>query len=655
MATTLPSPPGLPPLHTSEPPAESSPTVKGRLRAHLSYWEDVLKAPPKVLRTIREGYQIKFSSPPPQASFRNNRSALAHQEFVSTEIQGLLKRGCVRKLARPPFVTNPLTVSTNGTKLRLILDLRYVNDYIPKEYIKFDDWDVFQHFISEGCWMYKFDLSSGYHHIDIHPSSQGFLGFSWAGECGPEYFVFTVLPFGLSPAPRIFTRTLRPLSVFWHDLGIKIAVYIDDGGGAEDDLPTAVRSSGVVRDTLCRAGFLVNTEKSVWDPCQIMTWLGITADSIANVTRISDKRISKCVAHIDRMLSRPYTSARNLARFVGLIISTSRVIGAIVFFNTRYCNDLVVNRVSWDRSIKLFSCNDAIREIIFWKQNLVSLNSRPFVQESHYSDVIVHSDASAFAIGAVTNDDRACHRSLCAGERIMSSTYRELLAILYGLRVFNSHLTGKRVDWFVDNFAASVIVVRGSARLHLHKLASDIQAASAGINLTVSWVPRECNTTADILSKYVDADAWEVADAIFQHLQKVWGPVSLDVFANSANTKAKYFYSKFYEIGTLGVDAFSQPWSGHVCWIVPPISEIQRVLAKLRSEPVMGVLGVPYWPSAGFWPLLRANGNWASFVVDSRVFSDSHDQRVVLPGPCPVSAMGSDTFYTRMVFLRVAS
>ena len=29
-------------------------------------------------------------------------------------------------------------------------------------------------------WFYSFDIKSGYHHIDIFPSDQDFLGFSWS-------------------------------------------------------------------------------------------------------------------------------------------------------------------------------------------------------------------------------------------------------------------------------------------------------------------------------------------------------------------------------------------------------------------------------------------------------------------------------------------
>jgi len=87
--------------------------------------------------------------------------------------------------------------------------------------------------------MNKFDLKSGYHHIDICQLHQQFLGFQWAlGGPGSQYFCFTVLPFGLSSAPYLFTEIFRPVVRYWRGLGIHLVLYLDDGAGCEKDFPT---------------------------------------------------------------------------------------------------------------------------------------------------------------------------------------------------------------------------------------------------------------------------------------------------------------------------------------------------------------------------------------------------------------------------------
>ena len=55
--------------------------VKGRLRAHVGFWEEV-HAPSFIIECIREGSKIPFYSTPSDASFRNYSSALAHADFV---------------------------------------------------------------------------------------------------------------------------------------------------------------------------------------------------------------------------------------------------------------------------------------------------------------------------------------------------------------------------------------------------------------------------------------------------------------------------------------------------------------------------------------------------------------------------------------------
>ena len=63
--------------------------------------------------------------------------------------------------------------------------------------------------------MFSFDLKSGYHYVEIFQPHQTFLGFSWDFQGETGFYIFTVLPFGLSVAPYIFTRYSAP----WSDGG----------------------------------------------------------------------------------------------------------------------------------------------------------------------------------------------------------------------------------------------------------------------------------------------------------------------------------------------------------------------------------------------------------------------------------------------------
>ena len=118
-------------------------------------------------------------------------------------------------------VINPLSVSVQPLGKRwLILDLRVVNACLYKRKVKFDNHNKALDYFTLNDFMIKSDLKSSYHHLDIFPAHRKFLGFSWAFEDGVLQFLqFNVLPFGLSTAPYIFTKLLRPLVKLWRGQG----------------------------------------------------------------------------------------------------------------------------------------------------------------------------------------------------------------------------------------------------------------------------------------------------------------------------------------------------------------------------------------------------------------------------------------------------
>ena len=83
--------------------------------------------------------------------------------------------------------------------------------------------------IEESDLLLKFDLKSGYHHVDIFEAHQVYLGFAWGSLGKTRYYVFTVLPFGLSTACYAFTKLLRPLIGYWRGQGLRVVLYLDDG------------------------------------------------------------------------------------------------------------------------------------------------------------------------------------------------------------------------------------------------------------------------------------------------------------------------------------------------------------------------------------------------------------------------------------------
>ena len=193
-----------------------------------------------------------------------------------------------------------------------------------------------QDFLDNKDFLYKSDICQGYHHIDIDKNHQKYLGFSWKIDEKIRYFMFTVLPVGLCSVPFIFTKVMHSLVKFWRREGIKICVYIDDGLGAFPSLDLAVEDAEFVRNSLTQCGFIINSEKSVWQPQKELIWLGIKINLINLRFTIPENRVLSIMESIQVTIQHlPYTTVRNLLRLCGKIISTKFVLGNIAQLKTR--------------------------------------------------------------------------------------------------------------------------------------------------------------------------------------------------------------------------------------------------------------------------------------------------------------------------------
>ena len=115
--------------------------------------------------------------------------------------------------------------------MRLVLDLRHVNPHLWKQKCKFEGVNCLLQYLKKDAHLISFDLKAGYHHVDIFQQHQEFLGFCIPKENGEDqqYYVFTVLPFGLSTAGAVFTRLMNCVVRKMRLDGLQSIVYLDDG------------------------------------------------------------------------------------------------------------------------------------------------------------------------------------------------------------------------------------------------------------------------------------------------------------------------------------------------------------------------------------------------------------------------------------------
>ena len=574
-----------------------------------------------ILDIINNGYKLPFITTPCTIELNNNRTAFNESKFVTNEITTLLSKGYIKKVSNRPHVINPLSVAFNSQgKRRLILDLRHVNKHLFKFCVKYEAFDVLKNYITKGGFMVKFDLKSGYHHINIFEEHQTFLGFSWFYQNTKSYFIFTVLPFGLATACNVFTKFMRPLISRWRGLGIKIIVYLDDGIVTNSSSQILGDQALLIKKDLRECGFSLNDEKCVWQPTDYLEWLGLYINLETFEFVAPSRKVDKLIVHLNKALNSLYSTPRLLAQLVGFIVSLKLAIGPKAIFFTRYMQIAIKDSVSWNQLVQI---SDSVRtEMKFW--NIVchkKMLSYPInEQKCGVNALSIYTDASGTGGGGFIKEipNSEVYFQWDYEDQNQSSTYRELKALYLVVQKLSFLVKNREILWHTDNQNCVRIINFGSMTNKLHSLANCINSYNNfhSIKLFPIWIPRALNSYADGLSKLSNNSDWSVDKIIFDYFNKIWGPFTFDRFADNNNTKCQKFNSLKDCINSLGINSFNYDWSNDNNWLVPPIDLISRTILHMKECKAKGVLVVPKWPSSYFWPTLANDEGFYNFIID---------------------------------------
>ncbi len=129
--------------------------------------------------------------------------------------------------------------------------------------------------IRTGDWFCSLDLKDAYFHIQIAPHHRRFLRFAFEGVA----YQYTVLPFGLSLAPRTFTKCMYAALSPLRQMGIRILNYLDDWLILAQSEVELLSHRTLILSHLERLGLRVNFAKSALSPSQRVSFLGTVLDS----------------------------------------------------------------------------------------------------------------------------------------------------------------------------------------------------------------------------------------------------------------------------------------------------------------------------------------------------------------------------------------
>ena len=344
--------------------------------------------------------------------------------------------------------------------------------------------------------------------------------------------------------------------------------------------------------------------------------------------------------------------ARHLASITGILLSMSLAVGPVSRLMTRAMYALIESRVSWCDQLSV--TGEVRYELEFWMSGLEKFKSQP-IWHSPSAVRVVYSDASDTGYGdyIVEHGPYVAQGQWTPEQARQSSTWRELRAVVMVLESLGHKLSNSRVRWFTDNQNVARILEVGSRKFNLQCEVVKVfnLMLEHQIHIEPSWIPREQNEYADYLSRIVDYD-WQLNPMIFSALDSMFGPHTVDRFADSHNTHLVRFNSRYGNPGSEAVDAFTVNWAGENNWLCPPIGLIPRVLRHAQCCKAEGTLVVPWWESAPFWTIVCPDGrNFAWFVVGWCELPQT--EMLFIPGQSGAALFGGKVPNTPVLALRL--
>ncbi len=247
------------------------------------------------------------------------------------------------------------------------MDLRLINQFCETPKFRNEDIGTVLDYVQPHDLLITLDIENGFHHIPVAVEHHKFLGITFQGG----YFVWQVLPFGLSSSLYFFCKTVRPVISFLRMEGVRITSYVDDFClcAQQQHIDNHKR---LLIGTLSWLGWVINEEKSTLHPESSKQYIGYKITTGENpALHVPNERIYKLRKDLKRVLSKCHITARMLARIAGQCVSMSKAVQPAKLMLRR----LLASKTSWSDVLMLDENTKS--DLQWWVQALSSWNGTP--------------------------------------------------------------------------------------------------------------------------------------------------------------------------------------------------------------------------------------------------------------------------------------
>lgn len=582
----------------------SSNIYAGRLRKFIKNWE-FLTQDPTLLSWIK-GYKIPFVRKPNQ-SCKPKEFNSSPTEFgkYCMAVDELLRKGVLSKCdhMKGEFLSSFFLVPKTDGTYRFILNLKNLNTFICPPHFKLENYKFVSDLITRNSFMATVDLKDAYYMVPISSKYRKYLRFTFNNFL----YEYNAMPMGLSTAPYLFTKILKPVFNKFRSSGMLCIVYLDDIlvlGKSKDEV---LKNIKYITYTLQNLGFIINYKKSRLLPTQSCKYLGFLYNSVSLTISLPTEKINNITSILQQIKTKSLISIKEFSRVIGILVAACPAVqyGWLHIKQLERGKYLSLKKYHGNYNAKMLITVAVRSEFLWWESNIGSslnyLGSRSF-------DLEIYSDASKTGWGAV------CEGSTTRGfwgekEIDYHINYLELLAAFYAVKCFASNESNINILLRIDNKTAIAYINKmGGVRFeNLNKLTRNIWlwCEHRSIFLRASFIPSKKNAVADFESRSLAVETeYSLNKRYFSKIVRQFGEPNIDLFASKINKKCDIYISWLKDPDSMSTDAFTIRWEKKWYFFAfPPFSIVGRVLKKIIQDKAIGIVVVPHWPTQHWYPL----------------------------------------------------
>lgn len=591
--------------------------VGGRLTHFLPFWEK-LTSDDWVLGIIRRGYRMELIKTPPFSGVRV--TPLRNGGSVLLEEMGDLRA----KSAVEPvplgqkgigFYSTYFTVPKKDGGIRPILNLKPFNQFLRKRKFKMETLQTIISIMQPGAWLASVDLKDAYFHVPIAREFRKFLRFQINGVA----LQYKVTPFGLSPAPLLFTKVVLILIAWLRSRGVQLHAYLDDFLIVGTSPQATLDALSLTIQVLTCAGFILNVKKSDLTPTQDLVFIGGRFKTAEGTVFLPEDRRVALIRVVHSFL-KPGVLFRVRAwlQLLGFMAATIPLVQyahlrmrPIQWFVKEALKKAPIEDRWTDFDFPICVKRTLLPALIWWTRTDNLSRGMPYQAPAH--DFTVTTDASMEGWGGhmtVQGRDLLFSGDWSVPERQLHINVLELRAIRLTLMQLTSSLTGKTVLIECDNTSAVCYLNKQGGTLswsltwETHLLYQ--WAMKYSVQLRAIHRPGVDNTLADYLSRNrPDPLEWSLSTRVCDELFRQWGKPQIDLFASPENHQLPLWFSRHAHPDAIGTDALSHSWRGYNVYAFPPFNLILKTVLKLENEQVREAIVVtPNWTRQDWYPIL---------------------------------------------------